>query len=168
MKNKIAALSLLALGLFGGSTAFAQNIDKVDTSIFPKPEKGYVQYVIEVPHSTIEEDNNKKIEIYVGKYTQVDKCNTFRLSGEFKKEDLKGWGYNYYTFKTNGNIMATQMGCLDNSSVSKFVSAGPFDSNYNGRMPIVIYVPEGYDVQYKIFKAEPETYKAMQVRQKSK
>ena len=114
----------------------------------------------------MEDNSNKKIEIFVGKNTKVDKCNRHFLSGELQSQELKGWGYNYYTFKTNGNIGGTLMACNETGTVDKFVSAQPFLTDYNGKMPIVIYAPEGYDVQYKIFKAEPENYRAFQVKQK--
>jgi ecotin len=142
----------------------AQNIhSKVDTKIFPEPKKGYTQFVIEVPFSSMEEDANKKIEIFVGKYADVDTCNHHSLTGEFQTKDLQGWGYSYYEFQSKGDIVGTMMGCGNHQKVSKFISSQGLLLNYNGRMPIVLYVPEGFEVQFKIYKAEPETYKALQV-----
>lgn len=142
----------------------AQNIhSKVDTKIFPEAKKGYTQFVIEVPFSSMEEDANKKIEIFVGKYADVDTCNHHSLTGEFQSKDLQGWGYSYYEFHSKGDIVGTMMGCGDYKKVTKFIRSQGFLLNYNGRMPIVLYVPEGMEVQYKIYKAEPETYKALQV-----
>ena len=168
MKKRFIQTGFLAIGLFlGVQQISAQDIvDKVDTSIYPKAEKGMVQYLIEVPHSTIEEDSNKKIEISVGKYMSTDTCNTQFLSGEFVEKDVKGYGYNYLEFKTNGQVGSTLIGCLDTKSITKFVTAQPKLTNYNGRLPIVVYVPEGYEVQFKIFKAEPETYRAYQINPK--
>lgn len=164
--NSFKTLAIAVFGLVGASLSAQNVIDKVDISVFPAPEKGYVQYLVEVPHSTMEEDANKKIEIMVGKYAEVDKCNRFFLNGELKEQALKGFGYNYYTFKSDGNIGGTLMGCGDTGKVNKFISSKPILTDYNGRMPIVIYAPEGFDVQYKIYKAEPESYKAYHVRQK--
>lgn len=142
----------------------AQNIhSKVDTKIFPESKKGYTQFVIEVPFSSMEDDANKKIEIFVGKYQEVDTCNRHSLMGEFQTKDLQGWGYNYYEFQSNGDVVGTLMGCGDDQKVSKFISSQGLLLNYNGRMPILIYVPEGMVVHYKIYKAEPETYQALQV-----
>lgn len=169
MKMKILQQGFLAIGLILGVQQWsAQTIQKVDTSVFPKPAKGMVQYVVEVPHSTMDQDSNKKIEILVGKYEQTDTCNKQFLNGELEKKDLKGWGYNYYEYKSNGQMMTTLMGCPNNETITKFVTSQPYLTDYNGRMPIVIYVPEGFDVQYKIYKAEPETYKAQQVVYKNK
>lgn len=48
----------------------------------------------------------------------------------------------------------------------QFVSGQREFVSYNGQVPIVIYVPEGYDAQFKIYKAEEDTYQAAEVRQK--
>ena len=42
--------------------------------------------------------------------------------------------------------------------VSRFVTlAGePYLIRYNSRLPVVVYVPEGVEVRYRIWRAEPE------------
>lgn len=145
--------------LIGISTLSAQiAISKVDPNIFPKAEKGFKKMIIEVPYS--ENDANKKIQFYVGKWMDVDACNTFNLMGTYEQKELQGWGYNYYIFKTNGDVTSTMMACPNQSGRNIFVSSIPQLVDYNGRMPIVIYVPDGYDVQFQIFKAEDEVYRA--------
>lgn len=139
-------------------------IDKIDLSIFPAPEKGYKKMVIEVPYS--ENDRNKKIEFAVGKWMEVDGCNAFHLSGSLEKKDLQGWGYDYYVFKTDGQVAGTMMACPDKAKRNLFVSAQPETVRYNGRMPIVIYVPEGYEAQFKIYSTDGDTYRAAEVRSK--
>src|SRR5690606_34373101 len=88
-----------------------QVITKQDLSIFPKPEAGYKKVVIEVPHS--DKDDQKRIEFSVGKWMEVDGCNSFHLQGLLETKDLQGWGYNYYVFKTNGQVTSTMIGCPD-------------------------------------------------------
>lgn len=162
---KLSAIAVISLS----SVLSAQVIhEKVDTSIFPKVEKGMTPYVIEVPYGGMESDADKRIEVIIGKNEQVDKCNRHMLNGTLEKKDLKGYGYNYYEFKSDGNIMSTMMGCSDTGKVTKFVSSQSTMMNYNGRMPIVIYVPEGYEVKYKIYKAEDDVYQALQLRSKNK
>lgn len=146
-------------------SAMAQTLLKQDVSIFPEPEKGMVKYVIEVPHAGIDGDSNKKIEFFVGKYMETDACNKYFLAGSFEQKDLQGWGYNYYVFKTNGDVGSTQMFCQGDKKTS-FVQAKSIMTDYNGRMPIVIYAPEGYEVKFKIYKAEPETYQAAEAKVK--
>lgn len=142
----------------------AQTIQKIDTSIFPKAENGMQKVVIEVPHS--DQDANKKIEIFVGKNMEADTCNQHSLGGEFKSSTLKGWGYNYLTFNTKGHVRSTMMACPDNKKEMQFVSSTGYLTDYNGRMPIVIYIPEGYQAQFKIYKSDGEIYSAQEVVEK--
>ncbi|WP_353135481.1 ecotin family protein [Pseudopedobacter sp.] len=160
--NKLSfTLALVGLSL---SIMAQSTIIKQDLSIYPKPEKGYKQLVIEVPHS--KNDINKRIEFTVGKWMEVDGCNSHGLQGTLEKKDLQGWGYNYYIFKTKGDVFSTQMACPGTPNRHMFVSGQREFVNYNGQLPIVIYVPEGYDVQFRIYKAEEDIYQASEVRQK--
>ena len=47
--------------------------------------------------------------------------------------------------------------------VARFVALGgdPYIIRYNSRLPIVVYVPDGAEARYRIWRAEPET-KAME------
>lgn len=159
MMMKMVKLAFLAVAAFSISNAVAQEtISKVDVSIFPKPEKGYKTMVIEVPHSA--SDSNKKISFSAGKYMETDSCNKFGLSGNFEVKDLQGWGYTYYVFKTNGNVISTNMACADSQKVYRFVSGPSQTIDYNGKMPVVFYVPEEIDVNFKIYEAKDEEFRA--------
>lgn len=154
-------MTLLMGVIFAVHSASAQEtLTKVDPQIFPKPEKGYKMMVIDVPYS--DRDQDKRIEFSVGKMMEVDGCNHFGLNGETTQLDLQGWGYTYYVFKTDGQVIGTQMGCPDAAKRNLFVSAQPTAVRYNGKMPIIIYIPEEYDVQFKIFSATDGTYRAME------
>lgn len=164
-KSNIKILSLLITLISLSINVMAQQtITKQDLSIFPKPEAGYKKVVIEVPHS--DKDNQKKIEFSIGKWMEVDGCNFFNLQGTLETKELQGWGYNYYVFKTNGQVTSTMMGCPDAKKRNLFVTAQPEMTHYNGKLPIVIYVPEKYEVQFKIYKAENELYWAAEERSK--
>lgn len=166
MKKQIIKKFAMAFALVGLTTSIMaqQTVFKQDISVFPKPEKGYKQMLIEVPHS--KSDSQKKIEFTVGKWMEVDGCNSFGLLGTMEKKDLQGWGYDYYVFKTKGDVFSTEMACPQVAKRNLFISGQPEFVNYNGKLPIVIYVPEGYDVQFKIYKAEEDVYQASEVRQK--
>ena len=162
-ENRMKILGLLMALITLSFNAMAQQvITKQDLSIFPKPEAGYKKVVIEVPHS--DKDNQKKIEFSVGKWMEVDGCNYFNLHGTLETKDLQGWGYNYYVFKTNGQVTSTMIGCPDAAKRNIFVTAQPEMVRYNGKLPIVIYVPEEYQVQFKIYQAQDETYFASEER----
>lgn len=162
--KKIVVAFIALFSIFTNIDLMAQNFMYQDVSVFPKAEKGMQQWIINVPHSDSDED--KKVELYVGINKQVDACNHHFLSGTLETKNLSGWGYDYYVFTTNGNIGGTLMGCGNNKTISKFITAQPQMLRYNGRLPIVVYVPEGYEVKYKIYKAEADFYKAAEVMNK--
>lgn len=167
MNKVLPRVFYILFGLLSFTTmAMAQSVLKQSTDIFPTPEKGYKKLVIEVPHSA--NDGNKKIEFSVGKWMEVDGCNHFSLQGTLEKKDLKGWGYDYYIFKTNGDVVSTQMACPGAPNRNLFVSAQPEMVRYNGRLPIIIYVPDEYQVQFKIYKAEDDVYIAAEETTKNK
>jgi len=134
-----------------------ESISKIDLSIFPKPAKGYKMMVIEVPHSS---NTDKKISFYASKFMDTDTCNNYILSGTFEMKDLQGWGYHYYEFKTNGNVISTQMGCGENKTIGRLVNSQAETITYNGKMPTIIYIPENLTVQFKIYSADDEIYTA--------
>jgi len=142
----------------------AQTFTKVDTDIFPKAEKKQKKVVIEVPYSST--DSDKKIEIFVGKEMETDQCNQYSLPGSFLKKDLKGWGYSYLVFNSNGNAVSTMKACVDSGIKTQFVYGQGYLVDYNGRTPIVVYIPEGFSVKYKIYKADSEWYEAPEILEK--
>ncbi|MEE3998744.1 ecotin family protein [Tenacibaculum sp. FZY0031] len=164
ISGQITKLFLITFLTITSMVVGQTSLKKVDASIYPKPEKGVKQMVIEVPHSA--NDSNKKIEFVIGKWMEVDTCNKHGLVGSIEKKDLKGWGYSYYNFTTDGGVISTRKACFESSTVRKFVACQPTTVRYNGKLPIVIYVPEGYEVQFKIFKAEDDVYHASEVKQK--
>jgi len=161
MKHLIPFLTFIFLT----TQAMAQSTTyRQDLSIFPKPEVGYKQLVIDVPHS--DKDNQKKIEFTVGKFLEVDICNQHGLAGDLTSKELTGWGFNYYVFNTNGAVRSTMMACADNTKQTKFVPANAQLVDYNGRLPIVIYVPEDCEVQFKIYRTDNDVYSASEIQQK--
>jgi ecotin len=93
---------------------------------------------------------------------ETDGCNQYNLNGKLDKKTVKSY-LDYYNFTTNGNVASTNMGCLNAKPENKFVSSQPLLLDYNSNLPIVIYTPKGYSVQYKIFTADNTTYQAQTV-----
>ncbi len=149
-------LILLPLFCIISSTTFAQM--KEDIKMFPKAEKEQNQKVIRLEPK--EDENNYMVEILIGKKTVTDACNNYFLIGQLEEKNLDGWGYNYYTFDTKGDVASTMKGCLTNESKEQVVYAQSQKVRYNSRLPIVIYTPKGYEVDYKIWSASEKIYHA--------
>lgn len=120
-----------------------------ELSNFPTHQDGLVRHVIFLPKKKNESD--LKVEIIPGKLMSVD-CNNHRLMGSLSEENLKGWGYTYYVFKSNGQTASTMMMCNE-PKTDKFVVGNTIIADYNSKLPLVIYAPNGFDVKYRVWKA---------------
>ncbi len=133
-----------------------QNIGH-DLSMYPEPGGELERHIIALPKKENEADY--KIEFYAGKTMEVD-CNKHTLAGELEEKTVLGWGYPFYEFNTDGNVMSTRMACAENSLHQAFVRANSMLIRYNSKLPIVVYIPEGYEVRYKIWNHDGTEYHA--------
>lgn len=124
---------------------------------FPPADEGMTRHVLQLPK--LDDESLFKLELLVGKTVMTDPNNTYFFGGEIKEETIEGWGFPRYIVKGLGPMGGTLMAVDPNApKVSRFVTlAGePYLTRYNSRLPVVVYVPEGVEVRYRIWRAEPE------------
>lgn len=129
------------------------DLDKLDTpthdvSMYPEAKNGYKRVLINLP--SLKNENDFEVELKVGKWQEVD-CNHHSLMGAFEEQTVQGWGYNYYDFESDGRMISTRMGCPDQELENKLINAQSKKVRYNSKLPIVVYIPEGYVVSYSIW-----------------
>ena len=76
------------------------------------------------------------------------------IAGEIKKDTIEGWGFPRYVVGEIGPMAGTRMAIDPNApKENRFIRLGgePYLIRYNSRLPIVIYVPEGVEVRYRIW-----------------
>lgn len=125
---------------------------------FPPAAAGMVRHVLQLPKQA--DESAFKVELIVGKTVQVDEGNRYFFGGRIKEETIKGWGYPRYNLARLGPMAGTLMAVNpDTPKVSRFIALGgePYLIRYNSRLPIVVYVPEGVEVRYRIWSAGTET-----------
>lgn len=150
--NKLFSIATLSFFL-AVISAQATDIMKV----FPPAEEGMVRYVLQLPKQ--EDESIFKVELIVGKTIQIDEKNRYFFGGNIEKETIKGWGYPRYNVGKMGPLAGTLMAVdPDAPKVDRFVTLGgePYIIRYNSRLPIVVYVPEGAEVRYRIWSAGAE------------
>ena len=124
---------------------------------FPPAEAGMARYVITVP--ALPDEDDRQVELVVGKTVAVDGRNRHFFSGSLERETIQGWGYDRYVLRAlgpmGGTLMAVDPGA---PKVERFVplAGEPRLLRYNSRLPIVVYVPDGVEVRYRLWKAEPQ------------
>ncbi|NBA96287.1 serine protease inhibitor ecotin [Pseudomonas sp. R5(2019)] len=150
-------LSTLLLPLLMGANAHAAG--PKDIAPYPAPEAGFTRQIIHLPHQT--DESAHKIEILAGKQLEVD-CNRQRLGGTLEEKTLEGWGYPYYRLADVKGPASTLMACPDNKKTKAFVPVvgDGFLLRYNSKLPVVVYVPEGVEVRYRVWSASERVGKA--------
>ena len=121
---------------------------------FPEATDSTTRFVIELPHKERGEEDAFKVELIVGKTIETDGANRYRLGTTIEAMPLKGWGFTYYEMGGSGAVRSTRMAPQPGTpKVKKFVGGQPLTIRYNSRIPVVIYVPKGFEVRYRVWEA---------------
>jgi ecotin len=127
---------------------------------FPEARQGMLRFVIELPHKERDEEQNFRVQLLVGKTMQTDGVNQIRLGTSIEALPLKGWGYIYYEVKPEPASLSTMMAAPQGApKITQFVTTAPLLIHYNSRLPVVVYVPDGYEVRHRVWTA-PTAYQA--------
>ena len=152
--NRYAKLLVISLFLLVCVNVYAAS-DEMKP--YPPAQAGYKRMVIHL--SALADEDANKLEIIIGKKIKVD-CNRHWFGGQLTEEIAKGWGYPYYSLKSVMGPMSTRMACPpDNKEQKTFVQVRGNQAllRYNSKLPVVVYVPADFEVQYRIWTAKEET-----------
>jgi ecotin len=145
----------LAILLFFSAMVSAQATENIKA--FPPAGEGMVRHVLQLPKQ--DDESAYKVELIVGRMVQVDAGNKYFFSGKIEAETVKGWGFPCYNVSALGQMAGTLMAIdPDAPKVNRFITLGgePYLIRYNSRLPVVVYAPEGVEVRYRLWSAEPE------------
>lgn len=115
---------------------------------FPAAEPGYIRYMIDLPEQR--DEALYKVEVIAGKQMKVD-CNRQWFNDAIRSHSIEGWGYTYLRVEHLDGPFSTRMGCPEQELRDAFVQAPPYMTDYNSKLPIVVYAAEGVDVRYRIW-----------------
>lgn len=127
-----------------------------NSRFFPENE-GFDRHVLYLPALESDEEINRKVEIIPGKMFKID-CNHHSLTGSVEEKSLEGFGFGYWVFNTDGTTISTKMGCPGQELRDEFVKSETRMLRYNSRIPIVVYTPKGYEINYKIWETNGKMY----------
>ena len=131
---------------------------------YPKAEEGMIRYVLYL--EPMADESLFKIELIVGKTVETDGVNRYGFGGQVKQETVKGWGYPMHVVEKDAfdNMFSTRIGVPANQpKIKEFVRLGGGGEliRYNSKLPIVVYVPAGGEVQYRVWSAPEQTTPAL-------
>lgn len=146
-------LALMAV-LLAGAPNLARAAEHKNLKAFPAAAEGMERFVIALPHKERGEEDDFRVELIVGKVIETDGVNKVRLGAKIEAKPLKGWGFTYYEVAKVGPPLSTRIGVPPGTpKVKRFVGGQPLQIRYNSRIPVVVYVPEGCEVRYRIWSA---------------
>ena len=124
---------------------------------YAEADEGMVRYVIELPE--LEDESLRQVELIVGQTVPTDGVNRHFFGGKITRETVQGWGFSYYELKAIGPMAGTLMAPHPNAlKVDAFVPVrNDFGLlRYNSKLPLVVYVPEGVEVKYRLWSTDSE------------
>ena len=125
---------------------------------FPPAGAGMVRHVLHLPPQA--DEAGFKVELIVGRTVEIDAGNRYFFGGRIEEETIKGWGFPRFVVSKLGPMAGTLMAVDPNApKVARFITLGgePYLIRYNSRLPVVVYVPEGVEVRYRIWTAGAES-----------
>ncbi|CQI93412.1 ecotin [Yersinia rohdei] len=166
---KILLIAITSLLMAASTSALAakeqplnqqQPLEKI--APYPAAEKGMTRQVIFLEPQ--EDESRFKVELLIGKTLEVD-CNRHMLSGNLETRTLSGWGFDYLVMDKISEPATTLMACQDSDTPRRpqFIATNVGDAamqRYNSRLPIVVYVPKGVEVKYRIWQADKQVSSA--------
>ena len=170
---------LLAVALAGTGAAInvqpVKAIPRLDLSGYPAPAPGLQRWVIQpsglLPKSAdpliSANPHDWRVQLIVGKDVDLD-CNNSWLSGPSLRMQRLPEASGKALFVVNGPlvVMKTRMACPpDQPRQRSFLSLGkqPYLVTYNPSWPIVVDLPTGAELRWRVWKAETKQLKGVQL-----
>ena len=150
-----------------------QAIPRLDLSGYPAPEQGLQRWVIQpsglLPKSAdpliSANPHDWRVQLLVGQEVELD-CNNSWLSGPALRMQRLPEASGKALFVVNGPlvVMSTRMACpADQASQRSFLVLGqqPYFVPYNASWPIVVDLPKGVELRWRVWKAETKQVDAV-------
>ncbi|HKJ20499.1 MAG TPA: ecotin family protein, partial [Woeseiaceae bacterium] len=84
------------------------------------------------------------------------------FGGKLERQVVSGWGYPLYRLSSVAGPASTMKACPGEEKRTAFVAVNLEDPllRYNSKLPVVIYVPDGFSVRYRTWSADGATQNA--------
>ena len=148
---------LLSFLLIGACASTMSNND--DLKPWPAAAAGETRHVIRL--EPMDDEASHGVELVIGKELEID-CNRHWFGGRLERQVVSGWGYPLYRLTSVAGPASTMMACPGQEKRTAFVGVNFEDPmlRYNSKLPIVVYVPDGFSVRYRTWSADGDAVEA--------
>ncbi|MBN3790152.1 serine protease inhibitor ecotin [Burkholderia sp. Ac-20353] len=152
IRAALAAVCVTTAAACAAGPASEPAVSAESIKMFPLPAVDQQRAVIALP--ALADEADARVELMIGKTLQTD-CNQQWFGGALTTETVQGWGYSYYRLSDVKGPASTLMACPGQAPRERFVQVRGDDQllRYNSRLPIVVYVPSGFEVRYRVWHA---------------
>ncbi len=147
MFTQIALVLTFICGTTAGATGLLDQ--------YPETKDGKRRVVIDLPKLS---SNEHKVELIISKFLPNSDCNGKVLKGEIKSALIEEY-YPYYDVQANGGYTGTMKACSETKPETIY-GRSSLVIDVKKHRPLVIYIPEAVDVEYRVLKAEGPYQKA--------
>lgn len=154
MKWFVLSMAVACMALIPAS---AQSEAERNLKAFPPADEGMTRHVLMLPPEG--QEDSLRVELKIGKTVKTDEANRYFFAGTLQAVNIEGWGFTRYLLSELGPMAGTLMAVdPDAPKIDRFITLGgePQLLRYNSRLPLVVYLPRGVEVRYRIWRAEPE------------
>jgi len=161
--------------LMVGAAAPADAIPRLDLSGYPAPSRNLNRWVIQPSGLLPKSDDvmisanplDWRVQLIVGKEVDVD-CNSKRLSGPplSMRRLPETSGKALFEVKGPVLVLSTRMACTREQSAGRsFLALGkqPYLVPYNASWPIVVDLPDGVELRWRVWKAETKQHQGVKL-----
>lgn len=120
---------------------------------YPAPPEGMERKVILLPTMDRDEEEHHRVEIVVGKSITTDGVNVQRFGGGLREVSIPGWGFSYWQADGPFDTPISTRIATSGETAVRFVPGPSELVRYNSRLPLVVMVPAGCEVQWRVWSA---------------
>ncbi|MCO1333027.1 ecotin [Microbulbifer sp. OS29] len=120
---------------------------------FPLDVNGKSRHVIVLPK--VVDESRFRVELIPGR-SEIADCNLRSFSAPLQREVLPGWGYPYYVLSDLSSTMDTRKVCAPGTETRRFITVrgDGLLLPYNSNLPLVVYLPKGVQLKYRVWRAD--------------
>lgn len=125
-----------------------------DLDAFPATVEGKQRQVIRLPQ--VANENRFMVELVPGRMELVD-CNRRSYHAQIERKTVEGWGYTYYVLSDPVAGATTLKACPPGYKKKRRFVRMRDESlmlPYNADLPLVVYVPAGIELKYRVWRAD--------------